>query len=420
MVAFHFPPFSGSSGVQRTLRFVQHLPAYGWEPIVLSVQPLAFESTSLDLLRAVSSDVVVKRAFALDAARHLSFKGRYPKQLAMPDRWSTWRLSGVIAGLRLIRKYKPMAIWSTYPIPTAHTIARSLHRKTGLPWIADFRDPMVQSEYPENPSLRRCWQKLERTVVHESSAAVFCTKGAATLYRNRYPEIEQSRIHVIENGFDEESFSGVQALPFRRNPLNELAITLLHSGVVYASERDPTNLFAALERIRYSDHGFAMRLKIRFRASGADKLLAELALRYKVADMVEMLPQVAYSIALEEMLRADGLLILQAANCNEQIPAKLYEYFRAGRPIMGLTSHIGDTAALLRSAGINDIASLDSAEEIELTLRRFVGKIREGTASIPSSGFTNDCSRRIRARELSRLLDDIQTRDPVHEDRGLS
>jgi hypothetical protein len=114
---------------------------------------------------------------------------------------------------------------------------------------------------------------------------------------------------------------------------------------------------------------------------------------------------------LEEMLRADGLLILQAANCNEQIPAKLYEYFRAGRPILGLTSHIGDTAALLRSAGINDIAPLDSAAEIELALCRFVGKILEGTASIPSSHFTKDCSRKNRARELSRLLEDIKFGD---------
>jgi hypothetical protein len=36
MIAYHFPPLAGSSGIQRTLRFVQHLPKFGWEPIVLS------------------------------------------------------------------------------------------------------------------------------------------------------------------------------------------------------------------------------------------------------------------------------------------------------------------------------------------------------------------------------------------------
>ena len=36
MVAYHFPPLAGSSGIQRTLRFVQHLPALGWQPLVLN------------------------------------------------------------------------------------------------------------------------------------------------------------------------------------------------------------------------------------------------------------------------------------------------------------------------------------------------------------------------------------------------
>ena len=34
MIAYHFPPLTGSSGIQRTLRFVQHLPAFGWQPSV--------------------------------------------------------------------------------------------------------------------------------------------------------------------------------------------------------------------------------------------------------------------------------------------------------------------------------------------------------------------------------------------------
>ena len=36
MVAFHFPPLAGSSGIQRTLRFATHLPSFGWQPTVLT------------------------------------------------------------------------------------------------------------------------------------------------------------------------------------------------------------------------------------------------------------------------------------------------------------------------------------------------------------------------------------------------
>ena len=54
MVAYHFPPLAGSSGIQRTLRFVQHLPAFGWEPIVLTAHPRAYEAVSDDLVPAVA------------------------------------------------------------------------------------------------------------------------------------------------------------------------------------------------------------------------------------------------------------------------------------------------------------------------------------------------------------------------------
>ena len=77
MVAYHFPPLAGSSGIQRTLRFVQHLPAFGWQPLVLTTQTGAYERISNDLLADVPHDVTVRRAFALDTTRHLSIKGRY-------------------------------------------------------------------------------------------------------------------------------------------------------------------------------------------------------------------------------------------------------------------------------------------------------------------------------------------------------
>src|SRR5882762_1200482 len=106
MVAFHFPPFAGSSGVQRTLRFAQHLPTFGWQAVVLSAHPRAYETTSDDLLSEIPSDTHVERAFALDTARHLSIANRYPAALARPDRWMSWRWGAVAAGMRLIERFK--------------------------------------------------------------------------------------------------------------------------------------------------------------------------------------------------------------------------------------------------------------------------------------------------------------------------
>ena len=72
LIAFHFPPIQGSSGWQRTLRFAQYLPNFGWHPIVLTVASHAYEArhTGLDG-EEVPREVEVHRAFGLDTARHL-------------------------------------------------------------------------------------------------------------------------------------------------------------------------------------------------------------------------------------------------------------------------------------------------------------------------------------------------------------
>jgi len=187
MIAYHFPPFAGSSGVQRTLRFVQQLPAFGWKPVVLSVHPRAYEKTSEDLLREVPEGTIVERAFAVDTARQLSIAGRYPGFLARPDRWMSWWFGAVPAGLRMIREHRPAAIWSTYPIATAHRIGTTLQKMSGLPWIADFRDPMAQDGYPEDPATWRAFDRIERAAFAAATRTVFTTRGAAAMYRDRYP-----------------------------------------------------------------------------------------------------------------------------------------------------------------------------------------------------------------------------------------
>ena len=404
MIAYHFPPLAGSSGIQRTLRFAQHLPAFGWEPAVLTADPRAYERTSHDLDADVPARMRVERAFALDAARQLSIAGRYPGFLARPDRWMTWKYAAVRAGMRLIRDWRPDVVWSTYPIATAHQIGIVLHRRSGLPWVADFRDPMAQEGYPADPRVWRSFKRIEEDALAHARFSVFTTPGAARVYRERYPACA-GRVEVIENGYDEESFAGLDDAGALREPLTPGAITLLHSGIVYPSERDPTQLVEALSRLVEGGRLQRGALKVRFRASANDAMLAELARRHGVEDMIELLPPTPYRAALEEMLRADALLVLQASNCNEQIPAKLYEYLRTGRPILALTDPRGDTAGVMREAGIYSMAPLDRADAIADRLLGFLSDLRAGTAAKPATACVGRASRRERTRALADLLE---------------
>ncbi len=185
MIAYHYPPMRGSSGIQRTLKFSQYLSGYGWQPTVLSANPRAYANPGNDQMGDIPADVEVTRAFALDTSRHLSFRGSYPGFLALPDRWISWWFGAVPAGLGLIRRVRPKVIWSTYPIATAHVIALTLHRLTGIAWVADMRDPMTDDFYPHNPLTRRVFRWIEKQTVLHCARAVCTTRGAIQTYRKR-------------------------------------------------------------------------------------------------------------------------------------------------------------------------------------------------------------------------------------------
>jgi glycosyltransferase involved in cell wall biosynthesis len=405
MVAFHFPPFAGGSGVQRTLRFVQHLPALGWEPLVLSANPMAYEKVSGDLLAEVPNDRVVNRAWALDSSRHLSLWGHYFAVTARPDRWASWKFDAVRQGLKLIREYQPDVIWSTYPIATAHIVGDELSRISGIPWIVDFRDPMAQEGYPADPKTLQQFSNIEARAIMNSALATFTTPSAVACYRERYPQ-KASSIELLENGYDEESFKRAERLVRHRgSPLSPGFVTLLHSGIVYPEERDPDALFQALKSIRKCYP--SSRLRLRFRASTQDGLLREFARRHEVEDKIELLPALPYAEALAEMMCADGLLVLQAANCNAQIPAKLYEYFRAGRPIVALTDPIGDTAKALRACGFGWLAPLDDAEMIGCLLAEVEQHLSSGRVPTGIPEVINHASRTVRSKQLAAFLNRI-------------
>jgi glycosyltransferase involved in cell wall biosynthesis len=406
LIAFHFPPIQGSSGVQRTLRFAQHLPRFGWRPEVLTIAPEAYEATSHAAGNEVPPDLAVHRARGFDAARQLSVAGIYPRALAMPDRWATWRLWAVRKALRIVRRQGVDAVWSTFPIATAHSIGLAVAQRSGLPWIAEFRDPMWQGDYPPDPRVNAVWKRMEGEIFAQANRVVVTTPGAAEEYASRFQAFPRNRIVLIENGFDEDTFIRAAAsIPFAPVQTVDRPITLLHSGIVYRSERDPTHLFSAIARLKKSGRIAADRFQLVLRASGDEAGFNRDVERFAIKDIVRLEPAIDYLRALQEMLTVDGLLVLQASNCNAQVPAKLYEYLRAGRPIVALTDPAGDTARTLESAGAGILARLDSVEDIEHALLRFIAETRSGTWRRPSPETIAGFSRQSQARQLATLLD---------------
>lgn len=411
VVAFHFPPAKGSSGIQRTLKFCTYLRDHGWSPIVLTVAPSAHEMVSAEQLSEIPDHVHVERAFGFDTAKVLSLKGRYLRLTAQPDRWVSWWPAGVWNGLEMIRRFRPEVIFSTFPIATAHLIALTLHRLSGLPWVADFRDSMTEDNWPRDPLTRRIHRTLEAATLKRCARAVFTTPGAIAMYRGRYPGLSSTHFALVENGFDEENFLDAEAGLFPGTRDISLPLKMVHSGLLYPEDRDPRPFFEALSRLRVAGEIGPSNLQVVLRAPGSERYFGTLLESFQISDVVRIEGAVGYREALQEMMAADALLLFQGPTCNHQIPAKLYEYFRAGRPIFALTDPQGDTAAVLRSARIDDIVDISDADAISHALRRFLSGLRDTDRRGVDRTTAAAYSRRSRTAELARVLDDVTKGD---------
>jgi hypothetical protein len=107
------------------------------------------------------------------------------------------------------------------------------------------------------------------------------------------------------------------------------------------------------------------------------------------------------------MMDADALVVMQGANCNEQIPAKLYEYLRAGRPILGLADPGGDTGRTLSGLGFPFVTPLESADAIERALPAFLEGLRTGRLPVAQPAAVNRYSRRALTGRFAALLDGL-------------
>jgi glycosyltransferase involved in cell wall biosynthesis len=239
-----------------------------------------------------------------------------------------------------------------------------------------------------------------------SARAVFVTPSARGLYAERYNTMPAGHWAVIPNGYSEEDFAEVER-NVTRPLLNGRPLHLLHSGILYPTpDRDPTAFFVALSRLRAAGQIGPSQLRVTLRASGFDERYRAQIHQHGLSDIVELAPPAPYREALAEMLTADGLLLFQGYTSNPAIPAKLYEYLRAKRPIFALVDSEGDTAATLRAASVGTMVPLESSEEIGDGLKLFLESVRAGTSSIASDTIVRSHARESHTAALAELLNE--------------
>lgn len=406
MVAYHYPPEGASSGVLRTLKFSKYLPRHGWAPHVLTLRETFYPFRDDGLLRDVPPEAVIHRTRGFDISRHLAIKGHYPALLTVPDRFVSWVPFGVARALRVVRRSGIRALYSTSPPPTAHLIAAAVKRATGLPWIADFRDPWIEDGlYPTPGSLRyRVESRLERIVVRWADRLTVTTPYLRGDFLDRYPDLAPDKVRVIFNGYDEEDFSGLEP------PTRSSRFEILHAGLVPADYRDPAPLLEAVASL--IGEGRISRDLVRITFLGAGKYLQSPAFSKTVQhlglDPVVQVPTRIPNRAIPRRLRqASCLLLLQASDDTRSlIPAKAFEYLRTGQPILALTLE-GATSDLLKEMEHCVAVSPSDHTRLRDVVAALYREWQESSAPIWVDRPVQRFERAALTSELAGILDDL-------------
>lgn len=408
LIPFHFPPIQGSTGASRSFEFARWLPEYGWSVTVLSVRARAYPRTSDDIDHLLPPETKVVRSFALDAKRHLSVAGRYLRWTALPDRWSSWIISGVISGIGQVWRNRPDIIYTTYPTPSSHVIGLMLHKLSGIPWIAEFRDPMVEEGYPKDGVERSLRLRLERAILRSASRIVAVTPSAQRFYEKRAGRGPEFAVE-IPNGFSDSLTSTIRHSESAISAETSAPKTIIHSGFLYKDVRSPRELMLAIRDLILDGKLDSKKFRFVFRGSGNEAEYKQDAANLGIGDLVEFRDSVSYSEAYQELVTADAFLLMQGNRCNRQIPAKFYEYCALQKPILSLADPNGDTGRLFESLGLGKSVALEDRAAMKDHISEFLEELQNRNGRVLDPSIISSMSRRARAKELGLLLDEVES-----------
>jgi glycosyltransferase involved in cell wall biosynthesis len=284
--------------------------------------------------------------------------------LKAPDR-AEWVGPAARTGRELAERVRPTCLYSSGPPHAGHMAAARLARELRLPWVADLRDPWVNNPFrPELPPLlERRDRRLEQETLGAATLVIANTEGARRDLLTRFPHWADNRVVVISNGFDEPDFADLPPSP----PVNG-TLTLAHIGALYGS-RSPEALFGALAAL--ASETDRPRLTLRLVGEVAPQIHSH-ARERGLEGVVEFAGTVPHNQAVAEMGRAHALVLVGNAERAElQVASKLFEYMRAGRPVVALTPETSEMARLLRGHNVPAfIAPPDDMEAVAGALRQ--------------------------------------------------
>jgi hypothetical protein len=430
IIAYYFPP-SGGPGVQRVLKYVQYLREFNYNPIVLTVENGDFPARDESLLEKIPKDIKVYRTRIYepyDLYRFLTGKSKNTpvdvnvikkenqkiklsekfaeiirSTFFIPDARIGWILTAYKKVLKIINDEKIDGIYTSSPPYTTSLIGRYAKRKTGLAWIAGFRDPWTGFiSAPKRWFLpKKIDQQLEKTVFEEADLIEVAWIGIKKDALNKYPDLDENKFIHIPNGFDSNDFEYINT------PENK-KFTITYTGSMYG-RRNPYSLFKTIEMLveenLISKNDFKIRLIGRF-----GNEIFEMINNASFKENIEIINYLPHKQSIIELQRSDVLLLIvdESKESEEIVPGKVYEYLGVKKPILAIGPEKGAIADLLSETNAGLIAHQSNIEKIKENLLNFYYKWKNKEILYnPNLNEINKYERKNAAKKLAELFNEI-------------
>ncbi len=369
-ITYYWPP-AGGPGVQRVLKFAKYLPQFGWSPIILTVANGEYPAVDETLFKDIADDLPVYKTASLEPfSLYRKFTGQkaddkistfvltedsqagFKKRLAtfirgnlfIPDARIGWKPYAVKQGRHIINNENIDLIFSSAPPMSTHLIAQKLAQQSGVPWVADFRDPWTDVFYYHNLKRTRAAvaldRHLEKSVLAAADAVVTVSPTIEKLFQAKAP----NSYHIVPNGFDPDDFARIAPAP------DDGKIHFVHAGHL-AVNQNPHGLWTALARLLESTSPLRHKLQLDFYGSIHSEV--HRALVDSGLDKISRFHTYIPHDELVAVLKRAALLLFVVPETSyaKGIPtSKLFDYMGAGRPILGIGPEDGDAAVVMQQA----------------------------------------------------------------------
>lgn len=434
IVTYYWPP-AGGIAVQRITKFCKYLTEFGWTPVILTVSNGNYESVDESLLDDIRHIEHVHRAASFEPHNFYRFIGAYfgarktinagksrklPKRskftvfseyirlnLFIPDTRVGWLFNAYRCGKKIIQQHNPDLILSTAPPYTSHLVAMKLHKYSHIPWVADFRDPWVESTLYNTVKrlgiVKTINRNLERKVLLNATALTFTGPKLRDHYKDSSNYDFSSKANVITNGYDPQDVPQLAI-----DTPDKFYIT--YFGSLYTRRYHPV-VFETLSRLLKNNSSLANNICLRFIGNVDIEIKNTLSELFPEQNL-EFHNYIPYKDAVK-LLYSPQLLLLTV----DQVPfndnitlGKIFDYLPTGNPILGIAPLNGDTAYIINTTNSGKVIDYDDSRSITAYVLENYEAWKTGNLKHATNNLIK-YQRKYLTAQLAELLDNVANQD---------